>query len=368
MSPGNKETPFNELPNLPPNVELETKEVLKKCITARVALEGLRQAVSLIPNQELLLYTIPVLEAQASSAIENIVTTADTLFRSLEAEDRVDPMTKEALRYRIAIFKGLDTLKKCPVSARTALTVCSALRGTNVDFRSMPGTYIGNTTTQSIVYTPPEGKEVIAEKLRNWAEFLNTATELDPLIRLAVAHYQFEAIHPFSDGNGRTGRILNILYLVSAGLLDKPILYLSEYLIANKSEYYTRLLAVTECGDWSRWILFMLEAIESTANKTREKVLAISKLQQQVEEQIKGNPRLKKIYSAELLDLIFTMPYVRIQNLVAKKIASRQTAAKYFTELTACGILREVAQPKTRLFVNENLLKVLGRKEPSKGA
>ncbi len=361
MSPWNKEAPFNELPNLPPNVELETKEVLKKCITARVALEGLRQAVSLIPNQELLIYTIPVLEAQASSAIENIVTTADTLFRSLETEEHLDPMTKEAMRYRIAMFKGLDTLKKRPVSARTALTVCSVLRGTNVDFRSMPGTYIGNAGMHSIVYTPPARKEFIANKLQNWAEFLNTITDLDPLIRLAVAHYQFEAIHPFSDGNGRTGRILNILYLVSEGLLDKPILYLSQYLIAHKSEYYSRLLAVTESGDWSRWILFMLEAIESTANKTREKVLAISNLQQQVARQMKETPRLKKIYSTELLNLIFTMPYVRIQNLVARKIASRQTAAKYFTELTTFGILREVAQPKTRLFVNENLLKILGR-------
>lgn len=361
MSPWIPSVPYNDLPPLPPHEDLETKEVLKKCLDARVALEGLRQAVALIPNQELLIYTIPILEAQASSEIENIVTTTDTLFRYMDNEESADPMTKEALRYRKALWSGLNSIKECPISIRTAKIICSALRDTDIDIRTMPGTYIGNANTQRVVYTPPTGEDLIREKLKNWAEFLNTESSLDPLVRLAVAHYQFEAIHPFSDGNGRTGRVLNILYLVDQNLLDLPILYLSHYIIKNKSDYYTRLLAVTEKGEWQPWILYMLEAIRDTAQKTRDKVLAICSLQEETIRAMKTNTSLRKIYSRELVDLIFSMPYTRINTLVDKNFGTRQTAAKYLSLLVDFGILSEMKTSKTRLFINKKLLDLLSQ-------
>jgi len=361
MSKWDKSVPYNDLPPLPPQVDLESKEVLKKCLDARVALEGLRQVVALIPNQELLIYTIPILEAQASSEIENIITTTDTLFRYMDNPENADPMTKEALRYRTALWSGLDSLKTCPISIRTATTVCSVLRDTNVDIRTMPGTYIGNANTHSVVYTPPSGEDVLREKLQNWAEFLNAESTLDPLIRLAVAHYQFEAIHPFSDGNGRTGRVLNILYLVDQKLLDLPILYLSRYIIEHKGDYYQRLLAITEKGDWQPWILYMLEAIRDTSQWTCNKVLAIRKLQEATIQMMKSSPELQRIYSHELVDLLFSMPYTRISTLINKKMGTRQTAAKYLSKLVEAGILMEMKTPKTRLFINSKLLDLLSK-------
>ena len=359
MSNWNKDKPYNDLPTLPPKIELETKEVLKKCVSARVALEGLRQAVALIPNPKLLIHTIPILEAQASSEIENIVTTTDTLFRFMDTPEKADPKTKEALRYRTALWVGLDSLKTCPISGRTAVAVCSALRNTNVDVRELPGTYIGTAATHRIVYTPPSGEEIIREKLWNWAEFLNENSPLDPLVRLPVAHYQFEAIHPFDDGNGRTGRVLNILYLVDQKLLDLPILYLSRYIIRHKSDYYARLLEVTKKGAWQPWILYMLEAIRDTAQWTCEKVLAIRALQEETVRTMKEDPKLRKIYSRELTDQIFSMPYTRINTLIEKKIGTRQTVAKYLDALVAAGILQEAKTSKARLFLNARLLDLL---------
>ncbi len=359
MSHWNRSVAYNDLPLLPPKCELETKEALKLCVKARVALESLRQTLALIPNQESFIHTIPVLEAQASSEIENIVTTANTLFRYMDEPEKTDPTTKEALRCHTALWSGLGSLKKRPISTRTATAICSALRGMPVDVRTMPGTYIGNATTHTIIYTPPTGESVIREKLQNWAEFLNSESSLDPLIRLAVAHYQFEAIHPFDDGNGRTGRVLNILYLVDQKLLDLPILYLSRYIIEHKSEYYARLLAVTEKEDWQSWILFMLEAITETAQWTRKKVLAIHELQEETIRQIKETPKPHKIYSRELIDCIFAMPYVRINTLVEKNLGTRQTVAKYLRALVKAEILNEINTSKTHLFVNTKLLDVL---------
>lgn len=353
------ETPFNSLPHLPPELELETKEVLKLCTQARVALEGLRQAVELIPNQSMLIYTIPILEAKASSEIENIVTTTDSLFKYLEKPQAADPATKEALRYRTAIFKGMESIKSCPLSLRTAVAVCSALRGVDIDVRNTPGTYIGNSSTGTVVYTPPVGEDVIREKMTDWERFINEPTDLDPLIVMALAHYQFEAIHPFSDGNGRTGRVLNILYLVQKNLLDLPVLYLSRYIIKNKSEYYSSLMGVTREADWITWIKFMLNAVSETAEWTKNKVLAIRGLERQTIEAMKESPEMKKMYSRELVDLIFSLPYVRIQNLVDGGIAQRQAASKYLKCLTSNRILTELQTSKEKLFVNYQLLDLL---------
>ena len=246
------ETPYNALPQLPPKAELETKAVMKALVGARAALAELKQAGELIPNQSILINTLPVLEARASSEIENIVTTADRLFRFAQDDesDQADPATKEALRYQSALMQGLRALVKKPVTTGMAVEICRTLRGIAIDVRKVPGIALKNQTTGKVVYTPPQGEDRLRALLANWERFLHDATDLDPLIRMAVGHYQFEAIHPFTDGNGRTGRILNLLFLVEQGLLDQPVLYLSRAIIRRRTEYYRLLNAVTRDDAW----------------------------------------------------------------------------------------------------------------------
>ncbi|MDP2096490.1 MAG: Fic/DOC family N-terminal domain-containing protein, partial [Hydrogenophaga sp.] len=239
------EQPHNQLSALPPAHELESRAVLKACIEARAALAELKQAAELIPNQAMLINTIPLLEAKDSSEIENIVTTTDQLFQYAQGHDNADPATKEALRYRTALHQGFQSLKSRPLCTATAVEVCRTLKGVDMDIRRTPGTQLANDRTGEVVYTPPEGEARLRDMLANWERFLHNQTELDPLIRMAVGHYQFEAIHPFTDGNGRTGRVLNILYLIQEELLNLPILYLSRHVIAHKADYYRLLLSVT---------------------------------------------------------------------------------------------------------------------------
>jgi Fic family protein len=254
--------PYNALPALPPKQDIETKAVLRKAIVTSRALAELKQAGELIPNQSVLINTIPMLEARLSSEIENIVTTTDELFKYAGREpDAQDPAVKETLRYRSALFNGYLHLREKPLCSATAITVCQSIRNVNEGLRNAPGTRIANNATGEVIYTPPEGVDVLREKLSNWELFLNIERDIDPLIRLAVMHYQFEAIHPFSDGNGRTGRILNILFLIQEELLSIPVLYLSRHILKNKVEYYERLRCVTEKGEWEEWILYMLEPV-----------------------------------------------------------------------------------------------------------
>src|SRR3990167_7313448 len=225
--------PYNDLPRLPPTAELETKPVLKECVTARAALAELKQAAELIPNPAMLINTLPLLEARASSEIENIVTTADQLFRHLQADAGADPATKEALRYRRALLEGVQALKTRPLTTRTAEWICTQIKGVEMSMRKVPGTALANDATGAVVYTPPQGEARIRDLLANWERFLHEEETLDPLVRMAAAHYQFEAIHPFTDGNGRTGRVVNLLYLVEQGLLSLQVLYLSRYIVQN---------------------------------------------------------------------------------------------------------------------------------------
>ncbi len=261
--------PYNDLPPLPPLLELETHAVLKRCISARAALAELKQAAELIPNQAMLIRTLPLLEAQASSEIENIVTTADELFRHMGQEAQANPSTKEALRYSHSLFNGFKALKQYPLNTRTVEQVCTTIKGVEMSIRRTSGTMLKNDSTGEIIYTPPEGEALLRDLLANWERFMHNETELDPLIRMAVGHYQFEAIHPFSDGNGRTGRVLNSLFLIQEGLLTLPILYLSRYIIENKSDYYRLLLQVTREKDWESWLLYILKGVEETANWTK---------------------------------------------------------------------------------------------------
>jgi Fic family protein len=349
--------PHNNLPCLPPAGELETKTVLKQCVAARAALAELKQAAELIPNPAMLINTLPLLEARASSEIENIVTTADNLFRHLQADASADPATKEALRYRRALLEGVTALKTRPLTTRMAEAICAQIKGVEMSVRRVPGTTLANDATGEVVYTPPEGEACIRDLLANWERFLQNEETIDPLVRMAAAHYQFEAIHPFTDGNGRTGRVLNSLFLVEQGLLPLPILYLSRYIIANKADYYRLLLAVTRDGAWEPWLLYMLRAVEDTSIWTSAKIAAVRKLAGSTTEYVRA--KLPKIYSRELVDVIFEQPYCRIANLVQSGIAGRQAASRYLKALVSIGVLAEQTFGREKLFVHPKLMKLL---------
>jgi Fic family protein len=355
--------PYNELPELPPPAEIiETTEILKRCINARVALAELKQAAELIPNSAVLVNALPLLEARASSEIENIVTTTDKLFEFADiAEDRADAATKEALRYRTALYEGTKMVQRGMLTTDMAIQICSTIKGVELDIRAESGTTLKNRMSGELIYTPPVGQQLLISKLDNWAEFMHRRTEFDPLVRLAVQHYQFEAIHPFSDGNGRTGRILNILFLVQHGLLDSPILYLSRYIIQNKAAYYRLLHNVTCKQDWGPWILFILEGVEETCTWTTDKIKSIRELMQHTAEFVQS--RLPKAYSWELVELLFKQPYCRIGNLVDAGIAKRQTASVYLKQLCELGILREVKSGRENIFVHPKYIELLSGEE-----
>jgi Fic family protein len=356
------ELPYNQLPTLPPDCVLESRTVLKACIEARVALAELKQAAELIPNQTMLINTIPLLEAKDSSEIENIVTTTDQLFRYAHSHagmESADAATREALRYRTALHRGCLSLGERPLCTATAVEVCRILKGADMDIRRTPGTQLINDRTGEVIYTPPEGESHLRDLLADWERFLHQQTDLDPLVRMAVGHYQFEAIHPFSDGNGRTGRILNILHLIHEGLLGLPILYLSRHVIARKADYYGLLLGVTRDQAWEPWLLFMLQAVAETSRWTTGKIAAIRKLADHTAEHVRL--QLPKIYTRELVDVLFEQPYCRIGNLVEKGIAQRQAASRYLHDLADLGVLSEMRFGKEKLFIHPRLLELLGQ-------
>jgi Fic family protein len=354
--------PYDALPPLPPGVELESRQVLKRCVSARAALAELRVAAALIPNPAVLINTLPLLEAQASSEIENVMTTADELFQHLNADDGANPATREALRYRTALLEGVRLIEERPLSTATAEAICSRIKGDDMMVRSVPGTRIASARTGAIVYTPPERKQSLRDLLSNWEEFLHQpddTVELDPLVRMAVAHYQFEAIHPFTDGNGRTGRVINSLFLVQRRLLDRPILYLSRFIIAHKADYYRLLLEVTRDAAWEAWILYMLRGIEETARWTVAKIAAIRQLTTLVTDHLRA--KHPKLYDRDLVDVIFEQPYCRIRNVVDRGLGTRQSASKYLHGLVAAHVLREVRVGREVLFVNPRLMALLTR-------
>lgn len=349
--------PYNYLPVLLPVTEFESIAVLKACIPARAALAELKKAGELLPNQGLLINLLPLLEAQGSSEVENIVTTTDNLFKYAQEDSQADPMTKEALRYRTALRQGFEELKRRPLCTNTALEICSTIKSVQMDVRKVPGTTLSNQVYGEVIYTPPVGEQVIRTLLSNWEVFLHTDDDIDPLIKMAIAHYQFEAIHPFTDGNGRTGRILNILFLIEQELLSLPILYLSRYIVQNKQDYYRLLLGVTRNQNWQDWIIFMLKTVETSAGWTTRKIEAVRELVEQTTEYVRN--QLPQIYSHELIQVIFEQPYCRIQNLVQQNIAKRQTASVYLKQLSDIGVLYEIQAGKEKLFVHPKLIQLL---------
>lgn len=352
------DAPFNKLPLLPPKIETETKAVLKATIEARAALAALDQAVRRIPNPTVLVNSLPVLEAQASSEIENIVTTTDDLFRYLDQDPSSStPEVRETLRYRTALFRGVKSLHSRPLTVTTALEVCSTIHSREMGVRTYSGTFIGNPTTGEVIYTPPAGESLIRNKLSNWESFIHASAGLDPLVVLAISHYQFEAIHPFSDGNGRTGRILNVLLLVQAKILSQPILYLSRYLIENRTRYYELLLRVTSEGAWEDWILFILEGLRQTAVATVTKIDAITALQDRVLDRIRDLTTGGS--NADLLALLFEQPYCRISDVIERCDVSRPTATSWLNALVEGGVLSDFKAGRTRVFVNSAFVQLL---------
>ncbi len=351
--------PWQDLPLLPPKVDIETRLILKQCIGARTAVAELKQAAELIPNQAVLINTLPLLEARASSEIENIVTTTDRLFQQQRDGKRADPATREALRYRRALFEGYQSLLQRPLNTGTTEDICSQVKGVQMSVRRIPGTALASEQLGEVIYTPPVGEALLRVLLANWERFMHNHVEVDPLIRMAVGHYQFEAIHPFTDGNGRTGRIVNNLFLIQERLLTMPILYLSRYIIAHQEEYYDRLLDVTRHQAWEPWILYMLRGVEETAVWTTDKIATIQDLIENTTEHVRRN--LPKIYSHELVSLIFEQPYCRIANITEAGLAKRQTASLYLKQLVDVGVLTEAATSKEKLFIHTKLMQLLTR-------
>jgi len=360
VTPNDPRKPYDALPELPPAGDIETKAVLKRCVAARTAVAELRRAGELIPDQSVLVNTIPLLEAKASSEIENIVTTNDALFREAsQVEDGSDPAAKEAVRYRAALYGGVASLKSRPLTVRTAIEVCSEIKGVTMDVRRTPGTELKNSFTGEVIYTPPRDPERLRRLLANWEDYANAKDDIDPLVRMAVLHYQFEAIHPFTDGNGRTGRILNVLSLIQAGLLDIPTLYLSRHVVRTKADYYRLLHGVTARGEWEAWILYVLEAVEATATWTNARIRAIRDLMAHTAEYVRDNA--ESVYSRELIETIFSQPYTRIGHLIERNIAKRVSASRYLKQLVEIGVLEEEKVGRDKLFIHRKYMDLLGR-------
>ena len=355
-----KDKPYNELPLLPPQTDLNSRAILRKAISAHKNLAELKGVAHIIPNQTVLINSIILREARLSSEIENVVTTDDKLYKAFASSAKnVDPQTKEVLHYREALWTGYNELKgRRLLATNLFIKTFNIIKQTNERVRNTPGTRIINGRG-SLVYSPPEGEDLIIEKLKNLDEFIhNDQDKFDPLVKLAVIHYQFEAIHPFTDGNGRTGRIINVLYLVYKRLLDLPILYLSRYIIQYKAQYYRLLRNVTAKNEWGPWILYMLDAVEKTSLETKKKILRIKDLMDQTLKD--AREKLPSyVYSKELVELLFEQPYCKVQFVVDKGIAKRQRASVYLMELERIGILTKKKVGKENLFLNLKFYRLL---------
>ncbi len=359
--PFNRNQPYNDLPLLPPAAELETKAVLKQVVTARTALAELKGAAQLLPNQGVLIQAIGLQEAKLSSEIENIVTTNDDLFRGFANDgEGASAPTKEVLRYKDALWQGHQWVRQgMPLTTRLFESLYQTVKRADDGVRRTTGTKLANPATGEVVYCPPEGEGVLRDKLANLERFINEPSELDPLVRMAVMHYQFEAIHPFPDGNGRVGRILNILQLQSEHLLDVPILYLSGYIIENKGAYYRGLTGVTERGEWEAWVLYMLRGVEAMARTTHARIRAVMDVMQSAS--VKAESVLPKVQVPAILEVVFRHPYCKVRFLEEAGLGSRPTCTKYLRALVAAGLLREQAVWRENYFINDAFFEALSK-------
>ncbi len=352
--------PFNALPELPPKgVELETVGILRECIAAHRALGELNGIAKSVPNPQLLIDTLALQEAQASSSIENIVTTGDMLYRFMAlGNERSDPATRVVARYRPAIFKGMDMLASRPfITVDLCQEICTQIVGFEAGVRALP-VRLQNPGTGEVVYTPPDNRARILDLFNDLQRFIHSQEPSpDPLVRLAVFHYQFEAIHPFPDGNGRTGRVLNILYLIQQSLLDQPILYLSRYFQRHRGRYYSLLRSVTQDNEWREWIAFVLGGIAETAKDGGQKIAQLRELRTEFSRRAQVDA--PSASSEALLDLLFMRPYSTISMVEEAERVSRPTARAHLLALQDAGMLSSVKVGRWRLFVNDALVQTL---------
>lgn len=350
--------PTYSIPTLPPKAELETQRVLKELARASRNLAELKGRASNIPNQGILIDTLSLQEAKASSEIENIVTTQDELFQiSLFPESPDSPAAKEVALYRDALKLGFDRLKEQQglLTNNTLISMFQILKRTTGGFRETPGTALKNELSGELVYIPPQDGNQVKEFMGLLEQFINNddACDLDPLIKMAIIHHQFESIHPFPDGNGRIGRIINVLYLTRQELLDIPILYLSRFITANKGEYYQLLQLVRDTGEWEPWLVYMLRAVAETATETLRLVEGMRVLMLEYKNRIRSDHR--KIYSQDLLNTLFRHPYTRIEFVQKELEVTRQTAARYLDQLTVAGLLSKHRFGKSNYYINDPL-------------
>ena len=356
-----QDAPYRILKKLPPQRQkLETIKILRETNKATAALSELKGIANTIPNQSMLVNAIVLQEAKGSSEVENIITTQDELYKALAGNKSIKSSeTKEVVNYRKAIFHGFDLIKKQGfLRVNDIIDIQSELIENNAGIRSIPGTVLKNDTTGEVVYTPPQDKNEILDLLSNFIEYFNQGKNgISPLINLAILHHQFESIHPFYDGNGRTGRILNILYLILNDLIDVPILYLSSYIIENKPDYYRLLNETNRHGEWEDWILFMLKAVEITSIQTIEKINAIRQLLNNTIEKVQLDA--PKIYKKELVELLFEQPYSKIEFVVKHLKVERKAASRYLKELEKIGVLESQKVGREVLYINKNLIEIL---------
>lgn len=356
--------PFNDLPDLPPTEDLETKPVLLQLNRATRQLAELKGRTRSLPNPDILLSTLALNEAKDSSEIENIITTHDELYRGLTMDSLgLSIQAKEVLHYREALWRGTEIIRARPLfTTNLCVELAAIIKEHGAGIRAQSGTRIVSDKTDAVIYTPPEGESIIRDKLASLERFANEQDDgLDPLIKAALIHYQFEAIHPFYDGNGRTGRIVVILYLLIAGLLDWPILYLSRYIIRHKAEYYQGLRGVTEQGAWEPWLLYVLQAVEDTARDTSERIVAIEAL---LESFIRHARAKMRNASKELIELLFQRPYCKFAFVESTLGVSRPTASAYLRELETAGLVRSQRFGREVFFINDRLLALLQDQQP----
>jgi len=343
---------------LPVDLDLESRIVLKKTALAHRYLAELKGMAATIPNESILISTLTLQEAKDSSEIENIITTHDDLYKfTLFADFIKNPAAKEVGNYAAALQKGFVQVRESRLlTVNHILEIHKELEQNDAGIRKLPGTELKNEQTGATIYTPPQEYDEIVRLLSNLEKFINdeTLTDLDPLVKMAIIHYQFESIHPFYDGNGRTGRIINILYLVANGLLDIPILYLSRYIIRNKAEYYRLLQHVRDTGEWEQWILYMLTGVESTARQTIWIIRSIKEIMMEYKHRIRQE--LPKIYSQDLLNNLFRHPYTKIEYLQNDLRVSRITATKYLAQLTDLGLLSKSKIGRYNYYINQPLM------------
>jgi len=342
--------------SFPPETLLESEAVLRALVLAHRYLAELKGVAHTMPNEGLLISTLSLQEAQSSSEIENIITTQDALYKYQIQPDSADPVSKEVAHYVEGLNIGFKRVRhEGMLTLNTILAVQAELEGNNAGFRKIPGTVLKNEQTKQVVYQPPS-PEIVPDLMSSLELFMHSDSKLDPLVRMALIHHQFESIHPFYDGNGRSGRIANILYLVKEGLLDTPILYLSRYISQTKSEYYSALQKVRDNNDWEQWLLYMLHGVALTARHTTQLVERIRALLQQYKQQIRND---YKFYSQDLINNIFRHPYTKVAFLEHDINVSRATASRYLNTLTADGILRKQKMGNENYYINHALVDLL---------